>query len=135
MADILEQVADFLEKGEYRKKVRVGITTLGSEHGTEEIIRGAELAQKLYDDVEVVLIGAKGNSSLHCYEAETLEGCHCLMEELLDKHEIDACVDHALQFPTGCFHSGKAHNASQRQRDIGWRPLRVLQLRIVWKPW
>jgi len=59
MADILEQVADFLEKGEYRKKVRVGITTLGSEHGTEEIIRGAELAQKLYDDVEVVLIGQR----------------------------------------------------------------------------
>jgi len=101
MADILEQVADFLEKGEYRKKVRVGITTLGSEHGTEEIIRGAELAQKLYDDVEVVLIGAKGNSSLHCYEAETLEGCHCLMEELLDKHEIDACVTMHYNFPLG----------------------------------
>ncbi len=101
MADILEQVADFLEKGEYRKKVRVGITTLGSEHGTEEIIRGAELAQKLYDDVEVVLIGARGNSSLQCYEAETLEGCHCLMEELLDKHEIDACVTMHYNFPLG----------------------------------
>jgi len=61
----------------------MGITTLGSEHGTEEIIRGAELA------------------SLHCYEAETLEGCHCLMEELLDKHEIDACVTMHYNFPLG----------------------------------
>jgi hypothetical protein len=101
MADILEQVADFLEKGEYTKKIRVGITTLGSEHGTEEIIKGAEMAQERYADIEVVLIGEKGNSSLECYPANTLEGCHCLMEELLDKHVIDACVTMHYNFPLG----------------------------------
>jgi len=46
MADILEQVADFLKKANTERKYEVGITTLGSEHGTEEIIRGAELASK-----------------------------------------------------------------------------------------
>lgn len=101
MADILEEVATFLEKGEYTKKIRVGITTLGSEHGTEEIIKGAEMAQERYSDIEVVLIGDKGNSSLECSPAETLEGCHCVMEELLDKGEIDACVTMHYNFPLG----------------------------------
>ncbi|WP_018962578.1 glycine/sarcosine/betaine reductase complex component C subunit alpha [Coprothermobacter platensis] len=101
MADILEEVATFLEKGEYTKKIRVGITTLGSEHGTEEIIKGAEMAQERYSDIEVVLIGDKGNSSLECSPAETLEGCHCIMEELLDKGEIDACVTMHYNFPLG----------------------------------
>ncbi|MBE3592998.1 MAG: glycine reductase [Thermoanaerobacter sp.] len=101
IAEIFNQMADFVEKGEYSKKIRVGITTLGSEHGSSEIILGARMAQEMFSDVEVVLIGDRGDSDLKCYEAKTLEECHKIMEDLLDRKELDACVTMHYNFPLG----------------------------------
>lgn len=101
IAEIFNQMADFVEKGEYSKKIRVGITTLGSEHGSSEIILGARMAQEMFSDVEVVLIGDRGDSDLKCYEAKTLEECHKIMEDLLDRKELDACVTMHCNFPLG----------------------------------
>ncbi|ERM93127.1 glycine/sarcosine/betaine reductase complex protein C subunit alpha [Caldanaerobacter subterraneus subsp. yonseiensis KB-1] len=101
IAEIFNQMADFVEKGEYSKKIRVGITTLGSEHGSSEIILGARMAQERFSDVEVVLIGDRGDSDLKCYEAKTLEECHKIMEDLLDRKELDACVTMHYNFPLG----------------------------------
>ncbi|MGB9780253.1 glycine/sarcosine/betaine reductase complex component C subunit alpha [Caldanaerobacter sp.] len=101
IAEIFNQMADFVERGEYSRKIRVGITTLGSEHGSSEIILGAMMAQERFSDVEVVLIGDKGDSDLKCYEAKTLEECHKIMEDLLDRKELDACVTMHYNFPLG----------------------------------
>ncbi|NNG66605.1 glycine/sarcosine/betaine reductase complex component C subunit alpha [Caldanaerobacter subterraneus] len=101
IAEIFNQMADFVEKGEYSKKIRVGITTLGSEHGSSEIILGARMAQERFSDVEVVFIGDRGDSDLKCYEAKTLEECHKIMEDLLDRKELDACVTMHYNFPLG----------------------------------
>lgn len=101
IAEIFNQMADFVEKGEYSKKIRVGITTLGSEHGSSEIILGVRMAQERFSDVEVVLIGDRGDSDLKCYEAKTLEECHKIMEDLLDRKELDACVTMHYNFPLG----------------------------------
>ncbi|HHW57879.1 MAG TPA: glycine reductase [Clostridia bacterium] len=101
IADIFNQMADFVEKGEYTKKIKVGITTLGSEHGSSEMILGAEMAQSKFSDVEVLLIGDRGSSNLKSYEAKTLEECHQIMERLLDEGELDACVTMHYNFPLG----------------------------------
>lgn len=107
IAEIFNQMADFVEKGEYSKKIRVGITTLGSEHGSSEIILGARMAQERFSDVEVVLIGDRGDSDLKCYEAKTLEECHKIMEDLLDRKELDACVTMHYNFPLGVAKVGR----------------------------
>jgi hypothetical protein len=101
IAEIFNQMADFVEKGEYSKKIRVGITTLGSEHGSSEIILGARMAQERFSDVEVVLIGDRVDNNLKCYDAKTLEECHKIMEDLLDRKELDACVTMHYNFPLG----------------------------------
>ncbi len=43
---VFSDIADAMETGQFGEKVRVGITTLGSEHGVENLVKGAELAQK-----------------------------------------------------------------------------------------
>ncbi len=43
---VFNDIADAMETGQFGEKVRVGLTTLGSEHGVENLVKGAELAQK-----------------------------------------------------------------------------------------
>ena len=64
IGEIFNDMADILEGRSIGKKVRVGITTLGSEHGVENVVKGAEMAQKADKTVEVILIGPKVDSFL-----------------------------------------------------------------------
>jgi len=98
---VFNDIADAVETGQFGQKVRVGITVLGSEHGVENIIRGAETAQKNNSSVEVVLIGPKVETSLNIYEANTEEEQHKKMEELLDSGEIQSAVTMHYSFPIG----------------------------------
>lgn len=98
ISDILLEVADAIESGNFGKKIKVGLTTLGSEHGCENLINGAILADKgLF---EIVLIG-KGAEGFTSYETETEDEMYKKMEELLDSKEIDACVTMHYNFPVG----------------------------------
>lgn len=83
------------------KVVTVGITLSGSEHGLEEVLRGAELAQKRHRGIKVVAIGPKCSTTLAMVEANTEEEQHAAMEELLKTGEIDACVTMHYNFPLG----------------------------------
>jgi len=98
---VFNELADALEKGEYGKKVRVGLTTLGSEHGVEELVRAGEMAQRKFNDIEVVLIGDAPNTDLKVYPTSCEADMHRIMEELLEKGEIDACVTMHYNFPLG----------------------------------
>ncbi|WP_352417960.1 glycine/sarcosine/betaine reductase complex component C subunit alpha [Proteiniborus sp.] len=98
---VFNDIADAVETGQFGQKVRVGITVLGSEHGVENIVRGAELAQKRNSNVEVVLIGPKVDTELKIYEANTEEEQHKRMEELLDSGEINSAVTMHYTFPLG----------------------------------
>ncbi len=42
----LLDIAESIEKGDFSRKIVVGITTLGSEHGVENLVKGAEVAAK-----------------------------------------------------------------------------------------
>ncbi|KGF07860.1 fatty acid/phospholipid biosynthesis enzyme [Ezakiella coagulans] len=101
IADVFEDIATGIETGGFAKKVRVGVTTIGSEHGEENVIKGAEIAQAKDPSIEVVLIGHKCDSKLKQYNVESDEEGYKVMEELLDNGEIDACVTMHYSFPIG----------------------------------
>lgn len=101
IADVFEDIATGIETGGFAKKVRVGVTTIGSEHGEENVIKGAEIAQEKDHSIEVVLIGHKCDSKLKQYNVESDEEGYKVMEELLDSGEIDACVTMHYSFPIG----------------------------------
>jgi hypothetical protein len=81
--------------------VTVGVTLLGSEHGLEEVLKGAELAQKRSRGLRVVAIGPKCETSLTVMEANTEDEQHMVMQELLTTGQIDACVTMHYNFPLG----------------------------------
>ena len=55
ISEIFEDLADVLEKGSLTRKIKVGLTILGSEHGPQELINGAEMAQGKSQDLEVII--------------------------------------------------------------------------------
>src|SRR5699024_842237 len=87
--------------GQFGSKTRVGITTLGSELGTDNVVKGAEIAQQRDSSLEVVLIGPNVDSELEQVTADTEEEVDKKMEELLDSGEIEACVTMHYNFPIG----------------------------------
>jgi len=101
IGDVFNQMAEGLETGSFAKRIRVGLTTLGSELGTEELVKGAELAAAKNPAIETVLIGSSGNSSLRTVVVEDEEKMHEKMEEMLDSGEIDCCVTMHYNFPIG----------------------------------
>jgi hypothetical protein len=107
IGNIFNQMADALETGTFGRKIRVGLTTLGSEHGVDELVSGAEIAA--HDDpmIDVVLIGSGGNSGLKTVEAQNEEAMYKEMEKLLDAGDLDCCVTLHYNFPIGVSTVGK----------------------------
>ncbi len=98
---VFNDVADAIETGQFGEKIKVGITTLGSEHGIENLVKGAELAQTRNQSIEVVLIGPKVDTSLKIVEANSEEEQHKKMEQLLESGEISSAVTMHYNFPIG----------------------------------
>ena len=115
---VFNDIAEAMETGQFGEKVRVGITTLGSEHGVENLVKGAELAQKRDPSIEVVLIGPKVDSELTQVIAETEDEGYRKMEELLDNGEIGACVTMHYSFPIGVSTVGKVVTPGQGREMI-----------------
>lgn len=94
-------LANALETGQFGKKIVVGITNRGSEHGAEAVSLGGVIAMSRNKNVEVILIGEKNNSGLKTIETDCDEKAHKIMEEMLKKGELDACVTMHYPFPIG----------------------------------
>lgn len=103
----LLDIAESIEKGDFSRKIVVGITTLGSEHGVENLVKGAEVAAKKHNDITVVLIGPKVDTELEIVEANEEDEMYNKMEELLDTKYIDAAVTMHYNFPIGVSTVGK----------------------------
>ncbi|MEF9991179.1 MAG: glycine/sarcosine/betaine reductase complex component C subunit alpha [Romboutsia sp.] len=99
IADVFLEIANAVESGEFGKKVRIGLTTLGSEHGVENLVNGAH--QALSNLFDIVLIGPKVETELEVVEVNCEGDMHSKMEELLDSGYIDACVTMHYNFPIG----------------------------------
>ncbi|MFT9497179.1 glycine/sarcosine/betaine reductase complex component C subunit alpha [Anaerosolibacter sp.] len=100
-------IADAIKTGQFGSRVKVGLTTLGSEHGVENLVKGAELASKSGENFDIVLIGPKVNTTLEIAEVNSEDEMHKKMEELLDSNYIQACVTMHYNFPIGVSTVGK----------------------------
>lgn len=82
----------------------VGITLHGSELGEEEVLRGAEQAQRQWPDIEVVVIGRPARDTRVRW-VEAGDGCmadeHQAMERMLASGELSAAVTLHYAFPIG----------------------------------
>lgn len=93
--------AEALDREDFGPKVRVGLTTLGSELEPIHLVRGAEAAVRKSPGLEVVLIGPKVDTPLETVEVNDEADMHKVMEQLLDEGKIQACVTMHYNFPIG----------------------------------
>jgi len=100
IAESFEDIASAIETGRFGKRVKIGLTTLGSEHGVENLVKGAEIAA-CGADFDIVLIGPEVETVLETAIADTEEEAYRVMEELLDSNEISGCVTMHYSFPIG----------------------------------
>ena len=101
------EIGEAIQTGQFQKKIKVGLTILGSEHGTPNLVKGAELAAKESKDFDIVLIGPKVDTDLEIAIADTEDEMYKKMEELLEKKYIQACVTMHYDFPIGVSTVGK----------------------------
>ncbi len=113
ISKVFSDIADAIETGQFGQKVRVGITTVASELGIDNVIKGAELAQKRDNSLEVVLIGPKMDSELTQVIVDDEDQIYKKMEELLDSEEIQACVTMHYNFPIGVSTVGRVSTPAE----------------------
>ena len=101
------EIADALEQGKSLGGHRIGLTTLGSEHGEQVLLQGALLAKKQFPQIDIVLIGPKNDTGLETLEANNEDEQYKVMEEALDSGNIKACVTMHYNFPIGVSTVGK----------------------------
>jgi len=99
------------------RRIRVGLTMLGSEHGVEELFKGAEIAKKANPEIEIVLIGSDMKSDYYCIDAKSEKEQHEKMEELLTNGQIDAGVTMHYNFPVGVATVGRI-NAPSNGKEL-----------------
>jgi glycine/sarcosine/betaine reductase complex component C subunit alpha len=115
IAEIFEEMAQTLETGGFAQRCRVGLTVLGSEHGPEELVRGAELAQKNDPNIQVVIIGNGVQTNLETVAAADEKEAHAVMDEMLLNHTLDAAVTMHYSFPIGVSTVGKVITPAKGQ--------------------
>jgi hypothetical protein len=101
IGEVFNEIADAMKTGNFGSRVKVGLTTLGSELGTEELVRGAEMAAKKYSDFEIILIGPKVETNLKLVEVNNEEEMHKTMDAMLATGELDSAVTMHYSFPIG----------------------------------
>lgn len=110
MTNLFDGVSFVMEKNPGRAvssarvvaRTRVGVTVHGSEHGEAEVVRGAELAQRMRPDLEVMLIGNPGlKTSLPFVDADCIGAEHREMEKLLASGDLASAVTLHYPFPIG----------------------------------
>ena len=80
--------------------VKVALTTFGSEHGVETLVKGAEMAAR-NGNFDVVLVGPKVATGLELIEVADEKEMHAKMEELLDGGYVKGCVTMHYNFSIG----------------------------------
>ena len=107
IAEVFNDIANGIKSGKFKKSVRIGLTTFGSEHGVDEMVKAAEIARNKYEDFEIVLIGPKVDADFEIIEVETAQEGHRRMTELLENGNLSGCVTQHFDFPIGVSTVGK----------------------------
>lgn len=91
------EMADALQTGEFGKKPVIGIAAEGGEHGEDTILEAVAMAEKR--GCKAVVVGG--------------DCVHKLMEEMLEKGELDAVVTMHYPFPIGVSTVGRVITPAQ----------------------
>lgn len=115
IAETFAEMARALETGARTQSVRVGLTVVGSDHGTRELVRGAELARQQDPNIQVVIIGSGVETHLETVPASDESQAHAAMDEMLLQHTLDAAVTMHYNFPIGVSTVGKVITPAKGQ--------------------
>lgn len=115
IAEVFDELAQALEAGMIARRIRIGLTVLGSEHRPEELVRGAELAQKQDPNIQVIIIGSSVQTQLETAAALDEREAHAAMNEMLLNHTLDAAVTMHYNFPIGVSTVGKVITPAKGQ--------------------
>ena len=107
VSKVFNDIAEAIETGEFNEKIKIGLTTMGSEHGIETLVEAAEISNNSSGFYEIVLIGPRVQTNLKTYEVNDEKEMHKKMEELLESGEIQGCVTMHYNFPIGVSTVGK----------------------------
>jgi len=99
-AKVFDSLADALETGSVATRTVV-LTTVGSELGAQELVRGAELAVDKDPSLKVILVGPQVETLLPVMEVSCEKDAHARMEELLASGQAHAAVTLHYNFPLG----------------------------------
>ena len=100
IAQTFLDIAQGLETGSFGKRPRIALTGMGSEHGEENSMAGALMAQA--KGIDVVYIGSIQDDRLaECVKVSTPDECHKTMEQMVNNKEVDGAVTMHYPFPIG----------------------------------
>ena len=105
IADTFMELASALETGSF-KPARIVLTGPGSEHGEDNMIRGAEIAAAR--GCEVIYAGSLTADGIRTVRADSDNEAHDIMESLLKSGEADGAVTMHYAFPIGVSTVGRA---------------------------
>ena len=108
VAEAFNEIADGIKSGSFKKRIKIGITTYGSEHGILEMVKACTLAVKKYNSFDIVMIGEKVDCEFEVIEATCAEDGHSKMLKLLEQGKIQGCVTQHFNFPIGVSTVGMA---------------------------
>ena len=99
-------LAEGLETGSLGGRPRIALAGLGSEHGEDTVLAGAVQAAKA--GIDVYYIGTQEHAGVTTVPAADADECHRVMEDLLDRHDVDGAVTLHYPFPIGVSTVGRA---------------------------
>lgn len=99
ISDTFLEIANGLESGEFTKRPKIALTGMGSEHGEENSMEAAIMAQK--EGIEVYYIGSLEADGIKTIKVADDEQGHQVMEDMLKSGEVDAAVTMHFPFPIG----------------------------------
>lgn len=98
--ELFAQLADAIDTGSFGS-CTIALTTLGSELGVEELVKGAELAVQQNPGLKVVLVGPQVSTHLPIVESTCEADSHSIIEKMLAEGKADATVTLHYNFPMG----------------------------------
>jgi hypothetical protein len=107
VAEVFSEMAQLIRTGATGRKIRIGLSTIGSEVPVEDLIQGSKNAMGQDRDLEVAIIGSYSGTELPVYEACNDEEVANVLEDLLNRKVLDGVVTMHYPFPIGVSTVGK----------------------------
>lgn len=99
-------MAEGLETGQLGDKPKIALTGMGSEHGEENAMLAAVNAARA--GIDVYYIGTLTNPLVKTIKVKDDEEGHKVMEQMVDKKEVDGAVTMHFPFPIGVSTVGRS---------------------------